>query len=116
MSAPEIITQTSENAQRLLERITKLASRRKRSLTQHGCPCAGYLVSLSADHDRFGGELGPLKLGETGTVIGNEGDDKLRFELFACLDSLHGPVSNLLTRAPSNEYSPSCKRIRRLHF
>jgi hypothetical protein len=84
MSAPEILTQTSENAQRLLERITKLASKRERSSTQEACHCAGYLVTLSADHDRFGGELGPLKLGETGTVVGNEGEDKLRFKLLAC--------------------------------
>jgi hypothetical protein len=79
MSAPDIITQTSDDAQRLLERITKLNSKRERSSTQQGCYCAGYLVMLSADHDRFGGESGPLKLGETGTVIGNEGEEKLRF-------------------------------------
>jgi hypothetical protein len=80
MSAPEIISQTSENAQRLLDRTTKLASKRERSSKQQACRCAGYLVTLSADYDKFGGELGPLKLGETGTIIGSEGEEKLRFE------------------------------------
>lgn len=74
----DLLAQTTDDAQRLLERISNVSKRKDRRV--QGVVDIGHLVTLSVDYERFGGESGPLQLGEVGTVLGSEDDgENIRF-------------------------------------
>jgi hypothetical protein len=76
MSASDIIAQTTADAQRLFDRVSNASKKKQKSIQSSAD--VGYLVTLSIDHERFGGGSGPLSVGETATIVRSEDGESLR--------------------------------------